>query len=270
MKPHLTSNLFVILVSVALLLSSSCQTPSTESRAQLATDTPANQKSAKTSGSNSNSEKDTKQRIKLLPIDEGSGDPSFQNFRNQLLVAVRNHDQDFIMGVLHPAIKNGYDTESGINEFRKRWKPEDPESSVWHVLSSILIGGGTFSERDGHREFCGPYVVSQWSNVVQQLPKGTDSLDYVAITGKDVVVRRQPKLTAPIVATLSYDVVKSVPNSEVLDRSAAEFSSWVKVKTPTGQEGYVPDNYVQGPMDHAACFRRTNGKWLITELAARE
>lgn len=44
-------------------------------------------------------------------------------------------------------------------------------------------------------------------------------------------------MNAPIIATLSYDVVKSFPNSEVLDRSTAEFSSWVMVKTPTGQEG---------------------------------
>jgi hypothetical protein len=270
MKSHLDSNSFVIFLPVALLLSSSCQTSTTESRAQLATDTTANQKSVKTSASRSNSEKDTEQRIKLLPVDEGSGDPSFQNFRNHLLVAVRKHDQDFILRVLHPAIKNGYDIEAGVHEFRQRWKPEDPESSIWDVLSSILTGGGSFIKRDGHREFCGPYVVSQWSNVVRQLPKGTDSLDYVAITGKDVGVRLEPKLTSPIVDSLSYDVVKSVPNSEVLARSTAEFSSWVKIKTPTGREGYVPDSYVQGPMDYGACFRRTNGRWIITELAARE
>lgn len=270
MKVPLNSNPVVILVSVAFLLSISCQPSTTESRSQLATDATANQKSAQTSASNSHSRKDKEQTIKLLPVDEGSGDPSFQNFRNELLVAVSDHDRRLILEVLHPAINNGDDIEPGINQFSKRWNLEDPESSIWDVLSTILKGGGSFSERDGHREFCGPYVVSQWSNVVQQLPQGTDSLGYVAITGKEIRVRREPKLTAPIVDTLSYDVVKLVPNSQVFDRSTAEFSSWVKVKTPTGQEGYVPDNYVQGPMDHGACFRRTNGKWLITELATRE
>lgn len=267
MNSHFISSSYVILVCVGLLLSASCQPSTTESRSNPA----ANQNNATISASNSNSQKDMDQGIKLFPVDEGSEDPSFQKFRNHLLAAVKRHDHNVILEALDPEIKNGYDIEAGIDEFRKRWKPEDPESSVWDVLSTILMGGGSFTKRNGHREFCGPYVVSQWSNVVQELPKGTDSLDYVAITGKNVGVRREPKLTAPLVATLSYDVVKSFPNSEVLDdRSTAEFSSWVKINTPTGQEGYVPDIYVQGPMDYGGCFRRINGKWVITELAASQ
>lgn len=269
MKSHLESNSFVVLVSVAFILSSGCHPSTAESRDQLPNAT-ASQRGATAAASKNNSEKDTEQGIKLLPIDEGSEDSSFQNFRNQLLVAVRNRDKDFIMRVLQPGINNGYDIDGGIREFSKRWRPEDPESSVWDVLSTILIGGGSFNERDGEREFCGPYVISQWPNVVKQLPKGTDSLEYVAITAKDVGVRREPNLTAPIVATLSYDVVKLVPNSQILDRSKVEFSSWVKIQTPTGQEGFVSDNYIQGPMDYGACFTKTKGKWVISELAARQ
>ena len=270
MRSHMNFISLLILVSVALWLPSSCQTSSTESKSQPATASGANQKSTNTFASNSSSKKETEQRIKLLPVDEGNEDPSFQNFRNQLLIAVRNHDEGAILGVLDPAINNGYDIESGIKEFRKRWKPEDPESSMWDVLATILSGGGTFTERSGHRQFCGPYVVSQWFSVVQQLPKGADTLDYVAITGTDVSVRSEPSMNASIIARLSYDVVKSVPNSQILDRSEGKFSSWLKIKTPTGEEGFVPDSDVQGPMDYGACFRSTNGKWVITELAARE
>lgn len=270
MKSNLNSAVVVVFLLVATLFFSSCQTSTTELRAKPATDTAAKQKSEKASVANSKSERNTEKRIKLLPVDEGSGDPSFQNFRNQLLIAVRRHDQDFILRVLHPAIKNGYDIETGVDEFKKIWRPEDAESSLWEVLSSILTGGGSFTRRDGHKEFCGPYVVSQWSNVVQQLPKGSDSLAYVAITGNDVGVYREPKLTAPVVERLSYEVVRYIPNSEVFDRTTSGVFSWIKIKSPTGQEGYVPDSYVQGPMDYGACFRQTNGKWVITELAASQ
>ena len=251
----------LILVPIAFLPAAGCYLSPTESRAQLRPDS-GSQKKAIMSASHPS--------IKLLPVDEGGKDASFENFRNQLLEAVRNHDTNFLAGVLDPHIANGYDIEEGTREFKQRWRVEDPQSPVWDVLSTILTGGGSFSEHNGQMEFCGPYVVSQWSNVVRQLPPGTDTLDYVAITGKDVAVRREAHSSAPIVTTLSYDVVKSIPNSQVLDQSMRDASSWIKIKTPTGQEGFVSDNYVQGPMDYGACFRRANGTWVISELAARE
>lgn len=169
MRSHVIFISLLVLVVVALLLSSSCRTSSTESRAQLATDTSANQKTANTYASNSNSKNETEQRIRLLPIDEGSEDPSFQNFRNQLLVAVKNRDQGSVLRVLDPAINNGYDIEPGIREFRKRWRPEDSESSIWDVLLTILSGGGVFTERDGHRQFCGPCGLRLFSSFRTEL-----------------------------------------------------------------------------------------------------
>jgi hypothetical protein len=272
MRLELNSNSLALIASVMLVVLFGCQTSTSHSKRQAANILASDKAGRGSNVADANSEErvQVQQEIKLLPVDEAKNDPSFQLFRSDLLSAVKSHDADFLLGALHPAVENGYDIEKGVDEFTKRWKPSDPESSVWDVLSSILTGGGSFSERDGHREFCGPYVVSQWSKVVQQLPKGSDSLDYVVITGQDVAVRRDPRVTGPIVTTLSYDVVKSVPNSQVLDRSTAGFSSWIKIKTPNGQEGFVPDSYIQGPMDFGACFRRTSGKWVISELAARE
>jgi hypothetical protein len=169
-----------------------------------------------------------------------------------LLDAVRNHDTNFLIGILDPGIENGYDIEEGTREFQKIWRPEDLKSPLWGVLSTILTGGGAFSEHNGQTEFCAPYVVDQWPKVVRQLPSGTDTLDYVAITDKDVVVRSEANSTAPIIATLSYDVVQSFPNSQVFDRTMPGSSSWIKIKTPSGQDGFVPDNFIQGPMDYGA------------------
>lgn len=272
MRLKLNSNSLALIASVLLVVLFGCQTSTSHSETQPATNILASKEGELGSNNDANSGErvQVQQEIKLLPVDEAKNDPSFQRFRSDLLAAVKRHDANFVLGALHPAVENGYDIEKGVDEFNKRWKPIDPESSLWDVLTSILTGGGSFSERDGHKQFCGPWVISQWSKVVQELPKGSDSLDYVVITGHDVAVRREPKSTAPILATLSYDVVKSVPNSQVLDRSTAEVSSWIKITTPKGQEGFVSSNYVQGPMDYGACFQRTSGKWVISELAARE
>lgn len=272
MTTRVIPNSFVILVvTAALFVASGCDAstsrgteipPSVSAKPQPAHGVDASKYIAQAQEHNN--------QLKLLPLDEGSQDLTFEKFRNDLLAAVQRRDVDFILAALHPVINNGYDIEPGVDEFRKRWSPQDSKSSVWDVLESILTGGGSFAKNNSEREFCGPYAVSEWAKVVRQLPKGSDSLDYVAITASDVAVRLEPKSTSPIVARLSYDVVRSVPNSQVLNRTSAAFSSWIKIITPSGQEGYVPDNYVQGPMDHGACFRKVHGKWLITKLATGE
>ena len=59
--------------------------------------------------------------VKLLPVDESNLDSSFQEFRNQLTVAVRNYDKEILFSVLDRNIDNGYDIERGVPEFKKLW-----------------------------------------------------------------------------------------------------------------------------------------------------
>jgi hypothetical protein len=257
----------VLSVAMPLLSLSSCQPSAGHVDAQFPTNTTSGQDRLASPTTNS---EQAEVRIKLFPVDEGGQDPSFQQFRDYLLDAVRRKNTDFLLGVLHSRVENGYDLKAGADEFKKRWEPQDPDSPVWSVLSSALTGGGSFTKRADITEFCGPYVVSQWPSVIQQLPTGTDSLKFLAIAREDVAVYLEPRLTAPIVAKLSYDVVRTIPNSQVVDRSDSKFSSWTKIKTPEGNEGYVSDSDVRGPMDYGICLRKINGTWLITRLAATE
>ena len=261
MNAHFKSYLILTILTPAVLSLCGCQLSTTESRAQNVT-TAASQKTITTRG------EQLQPPLKLLPVDESNLDPSFQEFRNQLTIAVRNYDKEFLLSVLDRNIDNGYDIERGVPKFKKLWKLDDSDNSVWEVLTGILAEGGTFNQQ--RTEFCGPYIVSQWEKVVRALPEGTDTLSYVAAKGKDVPVRRDPHITAPVIATLSYDVVEYIANSQILDRSNPGASSWLKVKTPNGQEGYVLDNYVGGPMDYGACFTKRNDKWIITRLSSEE
>lgn len=260
MNAHLKSSFILTILTLAVSSFGGCQLSTAESRAQNVAEV-GNRNTISVRG------EQPQPPLKLLPVDESSLDPSFQQFRDQLMIAVTNHDKQFILSVLDPKLDNGYDIEAGINEFQRRWQLDDPENSVWYVLKSILAEGGSFNE--SRTEFCGPYVVSQWDKVVHSLPEGTDTLDYVAIKGKDVPVRRDPAIAAPVVATLSYDVVQYVANSQVVDPSKPGVS-WSKVKTPTGQEGFVLDNDLGSPMDFGACFTRRKHKWVITMLATHE
>src|SRR5215203_3485385 len=169
------------------------------------------------------------QAAKLYPLDEGPQDSSFAGFRNKLLKAAKDHDVAFLLSILHPQIINNSDGERGVKEFKDQWKLDQPDSRIWETLATVVSMGGSFRVNDGQNEFCAPYVTSQWPNVVSQLPKSADPLDYEVIIEKDVALRSDPNPNAPVVTSLSYDVVKVHSGGTVPLRSQTDDSTWLKI-----------------------------------------
>jgi hypothetical protein len=202
-------------------------------------------------------------KTKLYPIDEGPRDPSFAEFRDQLVKSVQEHDAAFILSILDEEIVNTSDGKGGVHEFKDQWKLDQPGSKLWETLGTTLSMGGRFRVTEGNRKFCAPYVTTEWPTVVSQLPKGSDPLDYRVIIDKDVTMYSAPNVMSQIIAQLSYDVV-NVPPSQVAG------SAWLKIKTLDGKEGYVADKYIRGATDHQACFEKRGRKWLMTEFSAKE
>jgi hypothetical protein len=188
------------------------------------------------------------QAIRLVPVDEAPQDPSFADFRHELLTAAQNHDAAFVLSIVDANIVNGADTERGVKEFKKQWQVDQPEGKLWETLATILTMGGSFRVTEGAKEFCAPYVTSKWSSVVSQLPQGADPLDYQVIIDKDVAMRTEPNSSATTVATLAYDVVRV---SSAIARSGNS-SGWMKITTLAGQEGFVADKYIRSATDYHA------------------
>lgn len=84
--------------------------------------------------------------------------------------------------------------------------------------------------------------------------------EYAAIVGQNVNVRSRPNLNAPIITSLSYDIVKLNQSSNTNSQS------WFKILAPT--PGYVSSKFVRTPFDYRACFKKSNGKWVMTALVA--
>ena len=202
---------------------------------------------------------------KLYPVDEGVKDRSFRAFRRELLRAVRRRDYHYLLRHLDPHIVDNPFGEpiTGIKQFEEELHPKDPKSELWPDLIQILSLGGTFKRaeplEDGTgprgREFVAPYVSSRW-------PDSLDPTEYWAIIGKNVPVRRRPDAASPIVAVLSYDIVK------VNEKDLTADGRWVKVTTPRGKRGYVVGDRVRSAGDDEAHFARRHGKWVMTGLFA--
>jgi hypothetical protein len=212
------------------------------------------------------SKKVTVEPIKLVPVDEGPEDPSFAAFRRELLTALQTRDERFVLSIVDPNIKNGSDTERGLAELRKLWELDQPDSALWDELTTVLKMGGSFrlSKEEG-KEFCAPYVTSEWPTVFDKLPQDA-FLSYYVITEKDLAMRAEPNSNAPMVATLTYDVVKV----DSALNEPTERSGFMRIITLNGQVGYVPDETVRSASEHHAVFKKVKGKWLMTVFAAIE
>ena len=196
---------------------------------------------------------------RLRPIDEGQQDPSFRAFRQKLLEAISRKDAKFLLSIVDPNIQISFGGEEGIQAFRELWKPEDANSEVWNTLAQLLRLGGTFGE--SKNEFWAPYVFSRF-------PDDYDGFDFSAIIAKDVRVRREPNDKAPMITSLSYDIVLNLSGSDSPEAKNKTNPPWVRIRLPDGREGFVGAQFIRSPTDYRAGFKKAGGKWLLTHLVA--
>lgn len=195
------------------------------------------------------------QERKLEPVDEAARDPSWVSFKTRLLNAVAKRDRKFVASILHPGVRVGQSGGRGITEFRKEWELDSTASPLWQELPAALYPGAAWSKREkGPSELCSPYVAIKW-------PQDVDAFAGGAIISKDALVKSAPAADSGTIATLSYDMVEVV-DWEVDDRAAASKQKWVKIRSYAG-EGYVPEEQIRSPIEHTACFVKTEGGWRL-------
>jgi hypothetical protein len=84
------------------------------------------------------------QVARLYPVDEAVQQPDFFSFRARLLLALQARDTAFLYAALAPNILNSFGGDGGVAEFRQKWRPGEPGSEVWRVLTEVLALGGSF------------------------------------------------------------------------------------------------------------------------------
>jgi hypothetical protein len=196
------------------------------------------------------------QERKLELVDEAAKDASWTGFRKRLIGALEKRDRKFVLSVLSQNVRNGSDSPRGIAEFRKQWHLDDNDSPFWQELSSALALGSAWLTREKKpRELCAPYVLAKW-------PEDVDFMHHGVIVAREALVKSEPSSGSATFATLSYHIVP-VPDWEVNDRDAGSKQKWVKIRV-NNLDGYVPEEQIRSPVEHAACFVRTENGWRLT------
>ena len=196
------------------------------------------------------------QERRLAPVDEAEKDGTWTSFRAQLRSAVEKRDLEHVLSVLDRDVRNGSDSPRGVAEFREQWHLDASDSPFWRELSAALALGSAWLARDDQpRELCAPYVLGKW-------PRDVDPLENGAVTVRDAPVKSGPSAKAKTLRTLAH-VVVPVTDWEVDDSDAGSKQKWVKIRLK-GREGYVAEEQMRSPIEHAACFVKTDSGWRMT------
>ncbi|MBX7169749.1 MAG: SH3 domain-containing protein [Pyrinomonadaceae bacterium] len=196
----------------------------------------------------------------VTPVDEADKDKTFLEFRTKLIEAVQKHDVKYLLSVVDKSIKNGFGGNDGINEFKKQWKIYNRNSELWKELLIVLTHGGTF-DKENKGMFYAPYLFTNF-------PDGVDEFEHQAIFGNNVNLRSKPDKDAPVVASLSYNIVKTDYENSVKSKTNKDEFLWLKIETLGGKKGFVKPEFVRSAIDYRAGFERRRGKWTMTFFLA--
>ncbi len=195
---------------------------------------------------------------RVMPVDEADRDPSFFLFRARLIDAVVARDTTFVYDHLSPDIRTSFGAGGGPADFKRMWRPSDPDSELWPVLGRVLARGGTFSEDpatgDSLHRFTAPYTFSTF-------PDDVDAFTHQIVLGESVLVRAQPDAASEVLDTLSYDVVET-------PEYAGPEAEWIGVQLEDGQSGFVAADYLASSFDYRAAFEKRDGRWVMTFFVA--
>lgn len=190
---------------------------------------------------------------KLPLVDEGPTDPSFAAYRRQLLDIVQRHDAAALIAAVDPKIRTSFGDGGGIEDLRRQWKLDAPDSPLWRELEQILTLGGTFRGEGAERSFWAPWVYSAW-------PESHDAFTSLAVIGDGISLHETPDRSAPVIARLSYDIV--TPSSDARD------DGWREIKIADGRSGWIESKSLRSPIEYRAGFQQRDGVWRMTALVA--
>jgi len=179
---------------------------------------------------------------------------------------VRRRDATFLLKVIDPNITLSFGGDSGLKDFKRLWHPERKNSRLWKELEVILSLGGTFDSTSEGKKYCAPYVTSKWKNIVARFPEYGNAYQYAVILRRNVKVHAKRSANSPVLAMLSFDVIKVSQSGA--ESGGSQGGKWVRIITRSGGHGYVNANDIRSPLDYSACFKKVGGRWMMVSFIA--
>lgn len=193
---------------------------------------------------------------RLLPVDQA--DASFRAFRDSTLIALARKDTTFLYGILSPDIRTSFGADGGIDDFRRMWAMDDPDTRLWSDLARVLRMGGAFAPDSS---FMAPFVYAVW-------PDTLEAFEFVAVTSPRAAVRSAPESRADTIGTVSHSILPLADWRGMPETAAEPDTSWAGVVLPDGRPGWLRAEDVHSPVGWRAIFTRHDGRWRMDAFVA--
>jgi hypothetical protein len=200
---------------------------------------------------------------KAYPRDDAKTDRGLAEVREQLRRAIARRDPVLLLPVLGPRVKVDHEKTVGrdavVAEMAK-WRPTQ-RNEFWRDLKDALDLGFAKSKS-------GPYAYAPYLFVTWDDDEGNR-----AITGANVNVHARPRLESPVIARLSYDIVKLGERADSGARTVdigGERYTWVAIITPAGASGWVPAKYARFATGPTFIFERMSRDWKLISFVIED
>jgi len=191
-------------------------------------------------------------------VDEAQSDGSWTSFRAALQSAVDRRDLEAVLGMVSPEVSNGPDSPRGVGEFRVQWFLNGGETPFWRELGKALaLGSAWLVMENKPKRLCAPYLLAKW-------PTDLDPFTNGLIAVRDAPIRAGPSDQAQVLGTGSF-VLVTVTAWELSDSDSAASRKWVKIRFQ-GRDAFVAEEHMRSPIEHAACFVKTELGWRLTSF----
>lgn len=200
--------------------------------------------------------------VKVPPIDASRDDADLARLKATLLAAARAKS----VAMLEPVMTDEF--RLALHTFKKR---EDAVGDLnagiyrnfWRGLEDALMHGLSLTESGSA---VAPYGMN--ADVKCEVPPGT----YCAVVmGTDVAVRAAPRLSAPVVGTVSNELVGTMEPEVVrgaTDLIGSHRYQWMKIVTSSGKVGFVSEKFLAEEFGLTFLFEKVNGQWRFAGMTS--
>jgi hypothetical protein len=193
---------------------------------------------------------------RLPPPENGPADSGLISLLASMRRIAESRDAAALTRLMRPDFRVEFDVGKGPLAFRRHWRAESRESSVWGVLGKALAMEGAFCMPS---LFCIPYLYVSF-------PRDLDPFAHVVATRSDVVLRDRPSQEGAAVRRLDRSIVrleKPLPVPALIPGDG-----FLSIDDPAAGRGYLAGPEVYSPAGHRMFFERRSGRWQWISLAA--
>jgi hypothetical protein len=211
-----------------------------------------------------------------VTMPQPNGDPSFEAFRKQIADVASRKDRAGLAKLLTNTFfwmgekgDRANKRKSAIDNLAAAIDLDAKDGAGWEILAEAANATTLEAVPDRKGVMCSPASPSYDQKAAAQNAKatGTDFGDWGFPTKGSVDVHAAAQASAPVIEKLGSVLVRVMPEEPPQGGAPPPGAAFVRVVTPSGKVGYVPDEALASLDVDQLCYVKDASGWKITGYA---